>query len=109
MPNNKPQIEQLFHAMADPTRLAVLQQLSEAPSSVTELAKPFNMALPSFMQHLAVLEKNDLVKSSKKGRKRTYTLKPETLTIAEGWLEKRRLQWEQRLDRLDAYLKTMKE
>lgn len=109
MPNHQPAIEQLFQAMADPTRIAVLQQLSDRPASVTELAAPFDMALPSFMQHLQLLEKNALVSSEKKGRSRIYRLQPATLARAENWLEQRRSHWEKRLDQLDDYLKTMEE
>lgn len=109
MPNYQTPIDKLFQAMADPTRIAVLQQLSEKPASVSELAAPFAMALPSFMQHLKLLEKHDLITSEKKGRSRIYRLRPATLARAEGWLEQRRSHWEKRLDQLDDYLKTMKE
>lgn len=62
------------------------------------------MALPSFVQHLAVLEQSGLVKSSKTGRVRTYTLEPNALREVEGWLSTQRRLWEQRLDQLGAYL-----
>jgi DNA-binding transcriptional ArsR family regulator len=67
------------------------------------------MALPSFTQHLGVLEECGLVRSRKQGRVRTYRLTPQPLNAAEGWLGKRRAHWERRLDRLDAYLETLKE
>lgn len=88
--------------------MAVLARLSDGPEPVSKLASEFDMALPSFMQHLRVLEQNGLVASTKKGRVRTYRMKPEQLEAAMGWLERRRRQWEQRLDQLDDYLQTMK-
>ena len=78
-------------------------------ASVSDLAEPFDMALPSFMQHLHVLEDTGLVKSKKKGRARYYQLVPRTLKVAETWLDKQRSLWEQRLDQLDEHLAQMKE
>ena len=76
---------------------------------MSELAAPFPMALPSFLQHLDVLESCGLVKSQKVGRVRTYRLNPQPLRAAEGWLEKRRTIWNRRLDQLDSYLTNFKE
>ncbi|MFI5305253.1 MAG: ArsR/SmtB family transcription factor [Nitrospiria bacterium] len=109
MTNYDNPLNSVFKALTDPTRRAVLMRLSRGPLSMKELAKPFNMALPSFSQHLDVLEGCGLVKSSKTGRIRTYALKTKQLKTAEHWLSKYRKQWEQRLDSLDNYLKTMKE
>lgn len=108
MPNHAVSLDRVFFALADATRLAVLNQLSRKPTPVSELAKAFDMALPSFMQHLKVLEEQGLVASEKQGRVRTYYFNPEPLAEAEGWLEKRRQLWERRLDRLDGYLQEMK-
>lgn len=108
MPNHEPGLDRVFHALADPTRRAVLATLTEGPRSTSELAEPFGMALPSFTQHLAVLEKSGLVESKKVGRVRTYALTPAPLEAAEGWLSRARRMWEGRLDRLDAYLATLK-
>jgi DNA-binding transcriptional ArsR family regulator len=102
-------LNQIFTALADPTRRAVLAKLCEAPASVSELAEPFNMALPSFTQHLKILEDSGLVKSKKKGRVRTLTVVPNKIEKAENWLEGKRTMWEQRLDRLDNYLKKLQE
>jgi DNA-binding transcriptional ArsR family regulator len=99
----------IFRALSDPTRRNVLERLSAKPSSVSELAAPYRIALPSFVEHLKVLEENGLVRSKKIGRVRTYELVPEQLQIAENWLGKQRSIWERRLDRLDAYLLSMKE
>lgn len=109
MPNQPTQLNQVFQALADPTRRAVLQRLSRGPVPTLELARPFNMALPSFTQHLGVLERSGLVKSAKSGRVRTYKLAPKPLQAAEDWMANRRKLWKRRLDQLDAYLVTMKE
>ena len=98
----------VFHAMSNPTRRKVLERLSVGPATVSELAAPFNMQLPSFVQHLSVLERSRLVKSRKRGRVRTYEIAPEPLKVAEEWLTTRRQLWEARLDRFDQYIKQLK-
>jgi DNA-binding transcriptional ArsR family regulator len=75
---------------------------------VTQLAEPFDMALPSFLQHLKVLESSGLVRSEKSGRIRTYQISPEPLKVAEGWMSEQRALWDRRLDRLDRYLEDLK-
>jgi DNA-binding transcriptional ArsR family regulator len=97
-------IDGVFRALSDPTRRHVLERLSSSPASVSELAEPFEMALPSFVEHLRVLEGCGLVRSEKTGRVRTYHLAPKRLRIAEDWLVKQRVLWERRLDQLDEYL-----
>lgn len=109
MPQAAAPIDGVFRALSDPTRRRVLERLSEGPASVSDLAEPFDMALPSFVQHLGVLEDCRLVSSEKKGRVRTYRLIPEHLMLAEDWLARRRAQWERRLDRFDEYAKKLKE
>ena len=109
MPNQSAQLSQVFQALADPTRRAVLHKLSKGPASTSELADPFEMALPSFLQHLDVLQKSGLVRSRKQGRVRTYQLAPQPLKAAEGWLGAQRDIWERRLDQLDNYLSELKE
>ena len=104
-----PPIDGIFRALADPTRRHVLEQLSRNPASVSELAAPFDMALPSFVEHLKVLEGSGLVRSQKTCRIRTYQLVPERLRLAEDWLTKQRRIWERRLDQLDDYLIKLKE
>ena len=94
----------VFQALADPTRLAVVERLSVGPASATELAKPFDMALPSFMQHLGVLERAGITMSHKSGRSRIYQLAPEALQLASAWLLEFRNHWERRLDQLDQLL-----
>lgn len=102
-------VDNVFRALSDPTRRHVLERLSRSSASVSELAEPFEMALPSFLQHLRILEESGLVKSHKTGRVRTYELSPKRLKLAEDWLSRQRSLWERRLDQLDAYLLNMKE
>lgn len=109
MPNQSIQLDRVFYALADPTRRAVLERLSIGPAAVSELAKPFNMALPSFTQHLNVLSDCGLVQSQKIGRIRTYQLSPHALIAAEQWMVEQRHLWEARLNQLDAYLNQMKD
>ncbi|HEY7303546.1 MAG TPA: metalloregulator ArsR/SmtB family transcription factor [Bryobacteraceae bacterium] len=109
MPNTIAPIDSVFRALSDPTRRHVLERLSRRPASVSELATPFDMALPSFVQHLAVLEDSGLVRSKKVGRVRTYELVPKRLKLAENWLAQQRDIWERRLDQLDKYLMELKE
>lgn len=104
MTNQFATLDRVFHALSDPTRRAVLQRLGSGPAAVSELADPFAMALPSFMQHLRVLEDGHLVHSRKQGRVRTYELTPKTLEAAGDWIAQQRDLWERRLDRLDAFL-----
>jgi DNA-binding transcriptional ArsR family regulator len=107
MPNQE--LTRVFRALTDPTRRAVLERLTRGPAPVSELAQPFRMALPSFVQHLQVLENCGLVRSKKQGRVRTFTLAPQQLEAAEHWLSAQRAHWERRLDALDDFLKTLKE
>ena len=102
-------IDDIFRALADPTRREVLERLSDRPASVSELAAPFAMSLPAFVQHLRVLEQSGLVRSRKVGRVRTYRLAPKGLHLAEDWLSRQRSLWERRLDQLDEYLLQLKE
>jgi DNA-binding transcriptional ArsR family regulator len=101
--------DDVFHALSNATRRKVLERLSSGPATVSELAAPFEMQLPSFVQHLAVLEQSRLVKSKKRGRVRTYHIAPERLEVAEDWLARRRRMWEARLDRFDRYVMQLKE
>ena len=109
MPNQVAHLDSVFQALADPTRRAVLEHLGGGPATTSELAQPFAMALPSFTQHLSVLEDCGLVRSRKIGRVRTYRLAPQPLKLAEHWLAKQRAHWQRRLDQLDRYLETLKE
>jgi len=102
-------VDRIFRALSDPTRRNVLERLTSRPASVSELAAPYGMALPSFVEHLKVLEGSGLVRSHKTGRVRTYELAAEQLKLAEDWLGRQRTLWERRLDQLDSYLLKLKE
>jgi DNA-binding transcriptional ArsR family regulator len=102
-------IDVVFRALADPTRRRVLERLVSSPASVSELAEPFEMALPSFVEHLRVLEGSGLVSSHKTGRVRTYRIATGPMKRAENWLSRQRTLWERRLDQLDEYMLALKE
>ena len=97
-------LDEVFHALGDSSRRAMVERLSRGPASVSELAKPFAMALPTVTQHLGVLEKAGLVTSHKEGRVRTYQLTPGALTPAANWISRQKLPAERRLDRLGSFL-----
>jgi DNA-binding transcriptional ArsR family regulator len=101
--------DDVFYALSNSTRRKVLERLSAGPATVSDLAAPFDMKLPSFVQHLSVLERSRLVKSKKHGRVRTYEIVPARLEVAEDWLTARRREWEARLDRFDQYVRQLKE
>ena len=102
-------IDGVFRALSDPTRRDVLGRLSARSASVSDLAVTYDMALPSFVEHLKVLERSGLVRSHKEGRVRTYELVPKQMRLAENWLARQRSLWERRLDQLDSYLMKMKQ
>ena len=99
-----PDLPSVFGALADPTRLAVMERLVGGPASVSELAAPFDMAGPSFLKHLKVLEDAGLVHSEKRGRVRTVALNPDALAWVEDWVARHRRQWQRRLDDLGDFL-----
>lgn len=104
MPNQSASLDLAFHALSDPTRRAVVSRLVEGELPVSALAEPFDMALPSFTQHLKVLEDCGLIASEKRGRSRWCRLVPQRLDEAAEWMMAERERWSARLDRLDAYL-----
>ena len=104
MLNQSAQLDRMFHALADPTRRRVVERLSRGPASVSDIARPLKMSLPSLLQHLQVLEESGLVRSEKSGRVRTCRMEPKALSRADRWIQKQRAMWESRLDRLEAYL-----
>ncbi|HUA76656.1 MAG TPA: metalloregulator ArsR/SmtB family transcription factor [Acetobacteraceae bacterium] len=107
MLNQSAGLDRLFHALADPARRAIVERLSRGPAAVSELARPLPMSLPAAMQHLEVLQAAGLVRTQKVGRVRTCAIEPKALSLAEQWINARRVSWERRLDRLGEYLKTM--
>jgi DNA-binding transcriptional ArsR family regulator len=104
MPGSKATVDQVFHALADVTRRAILERLSRGPISVSQLAEPLDMTLAAVVQHLQVLEESGLVRTEKAGRVRTCQLEPAGLSVAEKWIADRRSVWERRLDRLGKLL-----
>lgn len=97
-------LDRMFHALGDSSRRAMVERLSRGPASVSELARPFEMALPTVVQHLGVLAAAGIVTSAKAGRVRTYQLIPEALTPAAEWIGRQRLPAERQLDRLGSVL-----
>lgn len=106
----EPRLDALFQALSDPTRRALLARLARGPASVSDLAQPFDMALPSLMGHLRKLEDAGLIETRKDGRVRTCAIVPEAFAPVRGWLDEQRAIWEGRLDRLEDYVtRLMKE
>ena len=100
----------LFQALSDPTRRMILSRLAQGPATVTDLARPTGLRLPTVLRHLSVLEEAGLLSSAKDGRVRSCALVPQALEPMRNWLDEQRAQWESRLDRLDDYVtKLMKE
>jgi DNA-binding transcriptional ArsR family regulator len=97
-------LDLMFHALGDPSRRTMVERLARGPAAVTELARPFDMSLPTVVQHLGVLDAAGIVTSTKVGRVRTYQLAPEALTPAAEWITRQRLPAERRLDRLGTLL-----
>lgn len=107
MENSSASLDTAFHALADPTRRAVVQKLGHGSATVSDLAKPFQMALPSFMKHITILEASGLIASRKIGRVRTCTLAPQRLAAVEAWFGEQRAIWESRYQNLDTLLAKM--
>ncbi len=102
------QLDIVFRGLSDATRRAIVVRLCKGEASVGELAKPFEMALPSLMKHIRILESSGLITSEKTGRVRMCSLQTEALAIIEIWLTAQRGIWEQRLDRLEMYVEKLK-
>jgi DNA-binding transcriptional ArsR family regulator len=96
-----------FSALADPTRRAILARLALGETSVTELAKPFEISGPAISKHLKVLERAGLIARGREAQWRPCRLEPAALKSVDDWLERYRRLWEERFDRLDDYLKTL--
>jgi len=107
MAQHDSRLDDLFHALSDPTRRGILAQLALGPASVTALAGPTGLRLPTVLRHLSVLEGAGLVISQKDGRVRSCAFRPEALAPVQSWLEDQRQLWDARLDRLDNYVMTL--
>ena len=109
MANNAVELDRVFHALSNATRRQVVERLTHGPASMTVLAEPFDMALPTFLQPLQTLESAGIVRSEKSGRTRTYQLESQRLIEAEHWIDKHRAIWETRLNQLDDFLIQLKD
>jgi DNA-binding transcriptional ArsR family regulator len=101
---NNAAVDRVFHALAEPTRRAMVERLSSGPMSVSDLAQPFGITLAAVVQHLQVLEESGLIRTEKVGRVRTCRVDAAGLSLAERWLAERRALWERRFDRLGQLL-----
>lgn len=108
MLNYQPSLLRVFHALADPTRLAIVERLSRGGISVSEIAEPLNMTLAAVVQHIQVLEQSGVISTRKQGRVRTCQLEPRALDIVDRWIAQRRSMWERNLDRLGEVLSERK-
>ena len=100
-------LDRTFAALADPTRRAIVARLADGEANVTELAGPFDMSLPAVSKHLKVLERAGLITRGRRAQSRPCRLEPIALKEASDWLEEYRRLWEERLDRLDEYLREL--
>ena len=103
------QLDGIFQALADPTRRAVLGRLGKGPASISDLAKPFDMALPSFMKHIHFLEDSGLIRTRKEGRVRTCAIRKRPFAAVETWLSAQRALWEARTDRLEHFVTAVRD
>lgn len=103
------QLDGIFQALADPTRRAVLGRLGKGPASITDLAKPFDMALPSFLKHIHFLEDSGLIRTRKDGRVRTCVIRKRPFAAVETWLSAQRALWEARTDRLEQFVTAVRD
>jgi len=100
-------LDHVFGALADPTRRAILARLAQGDVTVSELAAPFDMSLPAVSKHLRVLEQAGLISKGRAAQSRPCRIEPETLKAVDDWLEAYRRLWNESLDRLEDYLKTL--
>ncbi len=107
MTKHQPDLSLIFQALSDPTRRTILARLAQGPVTVTDLARPTGFALPTVMRHLDVLETAALITTTKTGRTRLCTARPESLRLPAEWLATQRALWEARADRLEAYVATL--
>jgi DNA-binding transcriptional ArsR family regulator len=102
-------LDATFHALADPTRRAILARLAKGETSVTELAKPFDMTLPAVSKHLKVLERAGLISRGRDAQWRPCRLQADRLKEAADWVGRYRVFWEESFDRLDEYLRDLQQ
>lgn len=108
MANHSTDLDRAFAALSDPIRRAIVSRLCEGPKSVSELSEPFEIALPSLLKHVRVLEESGLISSEKTGRVRTCRIERRALLETEAWIHRHVAAWERRLDRLEAHVQRLK-
>lgn len=108
MDNYSQNLNLVFGALSDPTRREIMTRLCQGPASVGELKEPFPIALPNLLKHIRVLEGSGLIETRKHGRIRICALRPEALAPTEKWLNEQRRLMEGRLNRMEAYIETLK-
>jgi DNA-binding transcriptional ArsR family regulator len=104
-----PTLDRTLTALSDPTRREIIERLASGPASISELAAPIGISLPGVLKHVRILEEANLVTTRKLGRTRECTLGPSDMDEVTDWIEHQRQRWEQRLDRLEAYLSERRE
>lgn len=107
MTNQQVSLDRVFSALSDPTRRAIVMHLSREPASVSELSRPFAIAMPTLLQHIRVLETSGLVETEKVGRVRKCSLRADVMARPEQWLATQRAAWEKRLDRMELYVEQL--
>lgn len=108
MEHHPQRLDGLFQALADPTRRAVLARLGKGPASISDLAKPFDMALPSFLKHIHFLEDSGWIRTRKEGRVRTCAIEKKQFAAVDAWLSAQRALWVGRVDRLEHFVTAAK-
>jgi DNA-binding transcriptional ArsR family regulator len=108
MLNYNSPLDQVFRVLADPTRRAIIDQLSRGQASVSDIARPLDMSLAAVVQHIQLLEESGVIRTQKIGRVRTCRIEPQALGQVEQWVAERRAMWEQHFDRLGALLEEQK-
>lgn len=109
MPSTDSMLDATFAALADPTRRAIVARLAGGDATVLELAAPFDISLPAISRHLKVLERAGLIERGRDAQRRPCSLRPEALASVSAWAEHTRRAWEERFDRLDAYLRELQQ
>ena len=104
MLNHQPSLDRVLHALADPTRRAIVERLSRGSVSVSKIAEPLDMTLAAVAQHIQVLEQSGVISTRKQGRVRTCQLQPRALDIVDRWIAQRRSMWERNFDQLGEIL-----
>ncbi|HWZ63170.1 MAG TPA: metalloregulator ArsR/SmtB family transcription factor [Steroidobacteraceae bacterium] len=101
-------LDAVFAALADPTRRAIIERLSHSAARVTEVAEPFQISLNAVSKHIRVLEASGVIERHRRGRDHILSINPHSLDEVDGWIERTRRFWEQRLDAMERLLRQLK-